>query len=53
MEEMRQDREVRNSMPATEKQKKFMTRLGIDYPKTVTKQEASQLIDEELGKNGE
>lgn len=51
MEEMRQEREEKNSVPATDKQNKFMTRLGIDYPKTVTKQEASQLIDEELGRN--
>ncbi len=32
--------------------KKFMKKLGIDFPETVTKQEASLLIDEELGKNG-
>ena len=51
MEEMRQVRETRNNVPATDKQKKFMTKLGIEYPKTVTKQEASALIDEELGKN--
>ena len=53
MEEMRQDREAKNSVPATDKQKRFMKRLGINYPKTITKQEASVLIDEELGKNGE
>jgi len=48
MEEIKQDRELRNSQPATAKQKKFMDDLGIKYPKTVTKQEASVLIDEEL-----
>ena len=41
-----------NSVPATEKQKGFMKKLGIKFPETVTKQEASMLIDEELGKNG-
>jgi hypothetical protein len=30
-----------------------MKKLGIKFPDTVTKQEASTLIDEELGKNGE
>lgn len=52
MEAIRDEREAKNSMPATEKQKKFMKKLGIDFPDTVTKQEASMLIDEELGKNG-
>lgn len=51
MEEIRQEKEGRNNQPATEKQKRFMDDLGIQYPKTVTKQEASVLIDEELGKN--
>jgi len=41
-----------NSVPATDKQKNFMKKLGIEYPETVTKQQASKLIDEELGKNG-
>jgi hypothetical protein len=53
MDEIREERESRNREPATEKQKKFMESLGIKYPKNVTKQEASVLIDEELGKNGE
>jgi len=46
------DGEARESEPATEKQKGFMKKLGIKFPETVTKQEASMLIDEELGKNG-
>lgn len=50
MEEMR---EANNNQPATEKQKKFMDDLGINYPKTVTKKEASALIDEELGRNNQ
>ena len=53
MEEMRQDREAKNSVPATEKQKRFMKKLGVDYPKTITKKEASVLIDEDLGKSEE
>ena len=52
MEAIRDEREAKNNMPATEKQKKFMKKLGIDFPETVTKQEASLLIDEELSKNG-
>ena len=51
MEKIKQEREANNSSPATERQKRFMDDLGITYPKKVTKQEASVLIDEELGKN--
>jgi hypothetical protein len=52
MEAIRDEREAKNNVPATEKQKKFMKKLGIEFPDTVTKQEASVLIDEELGRNG-
>ena len=52
MEEIREERENQNRQPATIKQRKFMDDLGVKYPKNVTKQEASVLIDEELGKNG-
>jgi len=52
MDRMSEEREMRNSQPATEKQKKFMDKLGISYPKKLTKQEASVLIDEELSRNG-
>jgi len=56
--EIREEREARssdtnNSEPATEKQKQYMKKLGIKFPATVTKQEASMLLDEDLGKNGE
>lgn len=56
--EIREERETKNSdtndsETATEKQKQFMKKLGIKFPATVTKQEASMLIDEERGKNGE
>jgi len=53
MDEMREEKEAKNNDPATEKQKNFMKKLGIDFPKTVTKREASALIDEELDRNGE
>jgi len=36
--------------PATVRQVKFLEKLGVDIPKGLTKQEASSLIDEELGK---
>jgi hypothetical protein len=56
--EIREERETKNndtqdSQPATEKQKQFMKKLGIKFPATVTKQEASMLIDEERGRNSE
>ena len=52
MNRMIEEREAMNNKPATFKQKKFMDDLGIKYPKNISKQEASALIDEELGKNG-
>jgi hypothetical protein len=56
--EIREERETKSSdtntsQPATEKQKQFMKKLGIKFPATVTKQEASLMIDEERGRNGE
>ena len=51
--EIREERGVEQSQPATDKQKNFMKKLGIKFPDSVTKQEASTLIDEELAKNGE
>jgi hypothetical protein len=56
--EIREERETKNSdtnnsQPATEKQKQFMKKLGIKFPATVTKQEASMLIYQERGKNGD
>lgn len=37
---------------ATDKQKKFMDELGLEYPSTITKIEASKLIDEKTGSKG-
>ena len=61
--EIREERETRksegkkgegkNNEPATEKQKQFMKKLGIEYPADVTKQYASMLIDEKREQNGE
>lgn len=51
VQEMQKNRNG-NGSPATQKQKQFMEKLGIDYPENVTKREASKLIDEELAKNG-
>ena len=51
--EIREERTVEHNETASEKQKNFMKNLKIKFPDTVTKQEASTLIDEELGKNGE
>ena len=51
--EIREERTAQSTEPATEKQKKFMKKLSIKFPANVTKHEASALIDEELGKNGE
>jgi hypothetical protein len=52
-QQMRAEREARNIQPATERQKKFMKKLGIQFPATVTKKEASVVIDEGLARNAE
>jgi hypothetical protein len=52
-EVIRTERATQGTGPATEKQKQFMKKLNIRFPATVTKHEASALIDEELAKNGE
>lgn len=36
--------------PATERQRNFLKKLGVNAPKKLTKKEASALIDEELGR---
>ena len=47
-EQIREERENKNHEPATDKQKRFMKSLGIDFPVGVTKKEASALLDQEL-----
>jgi hypothetical protein len=51
MERIREEQGFKNGdQPATDKQKKFMTRLGIEFTDDITKKQASFLIDTELGK---
>ena len=52
-ERMEQIKEDRNGHPATAKQLPFLKGLGVEIPAGLSKKEASVLIDEELGKNGE
>ena len=53
MEKIKEGQNAKNEdQPATDKQKKFMKKLGLDFPKNITKKEASVMIDEELSKNG-
>ncbi len=49
-EKIRQERGFAEEKGATDKQKGFMKKLGIKFPKEVSKAEASALIDQELGK---
>ena len=51
--EMHSDREPQSDRPATEKQKQYMKKLNIPITANLTRREASKLIDEELGKNGD
>ena len=46
--QIREEKAMINHESATEKQKRFMKRLGISFPATVTKKEASVLLKEEL-----
>jgi hypothetical protein len=51
MEKIREEQGFKNGdQPATDKQKKFMTKLGIEFTDDITKKQASFLIDGELGK---
>ncbi len=52
MEQIREEREV-HPEPATTRQLQFMKKLGIEIPPGVSKTEASRLIDEETGRNGD
>ena len=51
MEQIREEREMRNGEPATTRQLQFMKELGIKIRAGITKKQASMLIDEELGTN--
>lgn len=51
MEQIREEQGFKNGdTPATDKQKKFMDDLGIEFADDITKKQASFLIDTELGK---
>ena len=53
MERIREEQSLKNEdQPATEKQKKFMSDLNIEFADDITKKQASFLIDTELGKTG-
>ena len=50
MDEIRSEQEARNGKPATAKQLAFLKDLGVSFRKGITRREASELIDEALGK---
>ena len=50
MEQIREEREMKNGEAATTKQLQFLKRLGVDIQPGITKAEASRLIDEQTGK---
>ena len=51
MEQIREEREMKNGELATTRQLQFMKKLGLEIPSGITKKQASLLIDEELGTN--
>jgi len=52
-QQMSGERVDKNGKPATDRQKRYLRKLGLEFPENITKAEASALIDEELGKNGD
>lgn len=52
-EQIRGERAAQNGDVATPKQKRFMKKLGLNFPENISRKEASVLIDEELSRNGE
>ena len=53
MEQIREEREMKNGEPATTRQLQFMKKLGIEIPPGITKKQASLMLDEELGTGNE
>ena len=51
-EQMKKEREAKNNNDesVTYRQKRCMERLGIEFPESITRKEASMLIKEELGR---
>ena len=52
MEQMRTERngQPTSNLPATDKQLAYLHRLGVEVPNQLTKQEASELIDQATAK---
>jgi len=53
MEQMKEEREKQNGDPATDKQKRFLKKLEIEFVPNLTKVQASALIDRALAKEPE
>jgi hypothetical protein len=51
MDEIRREQEGRDGEPATAKQLAFLKDLGVSYRKGITKREASELLNEALGRD--
>ena len=52
MQQIRQERQGHSVEPATQKQRAFLKELGVEVPKRLTKELASQVIDVVLRKSG-
>jgi len=52
-QQMQGERAEKDDRPATAKQKGYLRKLGIGFPESISKVEASALIDAGLGKTGE
>ena len=50
MDQMREEREVRNNGPATRRQVGYLNVLGVEMTPGLTKRQASRLIDEAVAK---
>jgi len=50
MDQMREEREVRNNGPATSRQLGYLNVLGVETTPGLTKREASRLIDGAVAK---
>ena len=51
MEEMREERELRNGEPATTRQLQYLKNLGVEVTPGLTKKQASILIDNAVEKD--
>ena len=52
MDQIREERE-NHAQPASTKQLQFLKKLGVQHEEGISKTEASRLIDDELGRNGD